>query len=543
MLVVAVQERPTISSITFVGNKEFDTDTVKKALRDIGLAEARIFDRSALERAEQELKRQYITRGLYSAKVQTTVTPQERNRVAINFTIDGGRGDAHRAHQHRRHQGVHRGAAAAARCTLDHARLADLVHEERPVHASRSCRPTSRRCAASTRTAAISSSTSSRRRCRSRRTRRTSTITVNVTEGPRYTVSDVRIAGDLVGRRGRAPPADPRASRATRSRARACRRSAKDDQRPPRRRRLRVRQRQRGARASTATKNTASFTFFVDPGRRVYVRKVNISGNPKTRDEVIRREVRQLEGAWYDGTAHRAVEGAHPPARLLRAGHQRRDAAGARARPTRSTSRSRSPRRSTGNLLAGVGYSSADGVVFNASVSQQNVFGSGNALALSRQHEQDQPHATRSRSPSRTGRSTACRARSSSTSARPIRPGSRSRSTRRDTLGGALGFGVPVTETDTINFGVPRRAHRSDAVRRQPAGLLRVRQGVRQPELERTSCRPAGRVTPATTSSILRAARLQSALRRDRACRSATSSTTRRSTSTSRSGRSTATSC
>src|SRR4051812_26428792 len=90
VLVVVVQERPTISSLTFVGNKEFDTDTIKKALKDIGIAEARIFDRSALERAEQELKRQYITRGLYGAKVQTTVTPQERNRVALNFTIEEG---------------------------------------------------------------------------------------------------------------------------------------------------------------------------------------------------------------------------------------------------------------------------------------------------------------------------------------------------------------------------------------------------------------------------------------------------------------------
>jgi len=76
VLIVTVQERPTISSLTFVGNKEFDTDTIKKALKDIGIAEARIFDRSALDRAEQELKRQYITRGLYSAKVQTTVTPR-----------------------------------------------------------------------------------------------------------------------------------------------------------------------------------------------------------------------------------------------------------------------------------------------------------------------------------------------------------------------------------------------------------------------------------------------------------------------------------
>src|SRR5882672_7024238 len=90
VLIVAVQERPTISSITYVGNKEFDTDTIKKALKDVGIAEARIFDRSALDRSEQELKRQYITRGKYAANVQTTVTPQERNRVAINFTIEEG---------------------------------------------------------------------------------------------------------------------------------------------------------------------------------------------------------------------------------------------------------------------------------------------------------------------------------------------------------------------------------------------------------------------------------------------------------------------
>src|SRR5689334_1523191 len=71
VLIVSVQERPTISSLTFSGNKEFDTDTIKKALKDIGIAEARIFDRSALDRAEQELKRQYITRGKYGAQIQT----------------------------------------------------------------------------------------------------------------------------------------------------------------------------------------------------------------------------------------------------------------------------------------------------------------------------------------------------------------------------------------------------------------------------------------------------------------------------------------
>src|SRR5499427_8765339 len=90
VLVVIVQERPTISQIDISGVKEFEKDTLTKALKDIGVAESRIFDRSALDRAEQELKRQYINRGYYAMQVTTTVTPQERNRVAINFTVEEG---------------------------------------------------------------------------------------------------------------------------------------------------------------------------------------------------------------------------------------------------------------------------------------------------------------------------------------------------------------------------------------------------------------------------------------------------------------------
>src|SRR5450755_2517129 len=79
VLVVIVQERPTISQIDIVGTKEFEKDALKKALKDIGIAESRIFDRSALDRAEQEFKRQYINRGYYAMKVTTTATPQDRN--------------------------------------------------------------------------------------------------------------------------------------------------------------------------------------------------------------------------------------------------------------------------------------------------------------------------------------------------------------------------------------------------------------------------------------------------------------------------------
>src|SRR6266704_187225 len=90
VLVVIVQERPTISQIDIVGTKEFEKDVLRKALKDIGVAESRIFDRSALDRAEQEFKRQYINRGYYAMKVTTTATPQERNRVAVNFTVEEG---------------------------------------------------------------------------------------------------------------------------------------------------------------------------------------------------------------------------------------------------------------------------------------------------------------------------------------------------------------------------------------------------------------------------------------------------------------------
>jgi len=90
VLVVVVDERPAIASLEFVGLKEFDKEQVKKGMKDFGLAESRILDRSLLERAEQELKRQYLSRGNYSVEIKSTVTPLERNRVAVTLNVDEG---------------------------------------------------------------------------------------------------------------------------------------------------------------------------------------------------------------------------------------------------------------------------------------------------------------------------------------------------------------------------------------------------------------------------------------------------------------------
>src|SRR5215213_9695757 len=90
VLVVTVEERPAIASIDFSGMKEFEPDAVRKVLREVGMAEGRIFDRAVLDNTELEIKRQYLARGLYAAEVQTTVTPLERNRVGINIAVTEG---------------------------------------------------------------------------------------------------------------------------------------------------------------------------------------------------------------------------------------------------------------------------------------------------------------------------------------------------------------------------------------------------------------------------------------------------------------------
>ncbi|HEY3177643.1 MAG TPA: outer membrane protein assembly factor BamA [Casimicrobiaceae bacterium] len=446
VLVVVVQERPTISSLTFVGNKEFDTDTIKKALKDIGIAEARIFDRSALERAEQELKRQYITRGLYGAKVQTTVTPQERNRVALNFTIEEG--DAAKIAR----INIVGAKAFTEKQLLDEITLTtpgwftwytknDQYSKQKlsaDLEALRSYYQNRGYLEFNIESTQVSITPD----------RENIFITVNITEGPLFTVGDVRIAGDLV-----VPEPDLAAlvrikpgEVFSRERLQA---SAKD---------ISNRLGAEGYAFANVNavpdldreKATASFTFYVDPGRRAYVRKINISGNPKTRDEVIRREFRQLEGAWYDGPRIDRSK-----VRVKRLGYF--DDISIETPPVPGTSDQVDidvtvTEKSTGNLLAGIGYSSSEGVVLSASVSQQNIFGSGNALSIAANTSRyNRTYAGTFFEPYWTvdGVSRTIEIYYKTLDAAGLaiaQYGS-------NTLGAAMGFGVPVTESDTINFG------------------------------------------------------------------------------------------
>jgi outer membrane protein insertion porin family len=448
ILVVTVQERPTISSVTFVGNKEFDTDTIKKALKDVGIAEARIFDRSALDRAEQELKRQYITRGKYAAKVQTTVTPQERNRVAINFTIEEG------------------DTASIARINIVGAKaftdkqLRSEMQLTTPnwlswytkddqyskqklsadLEALRSFYQNRGYLEFNIESTQVAISPD----------KEDVLITINIYEGPLYTVSSVGIGGDLVVAESdirkliQVKPGDVYSRGLLQA-------SAKDISE-----RLGV---EGYAFANInavpeidRVNNTVGFTFFVDSGRRVYVRKINISGNAKTRDEVIRRELRQLEAAWYDGTR---IE--RSKTRVRRLGYFEDGGVNLETPPVPGTTDQVDiditvAEKNTGNLLAGIGYSSTDGFVFNASVSQQNIFGSGNSLGLA--INTSTTNRTLSLNYTEPYWTVDGVSRSLEIYDKTTDPSSLSVSQyKSNTLGGAIGFGIPVSELDTINVG------------------------------------------------------------------------------------------
>jgi outer membrane protein insertion porin family len=446
VLVVAVEERPTISSLTFVGNKEFDTDTIKKALKDIGISEARIFDRSALERAEQELKRQYITRGKYAASIQTTVTPQERNRVAINFTIEEG--DSAK---------IARINIVGTKAFTEKQLLSEMTLTTPGWFTWYTKNDQYSKQKLSADLEALRSFYQNRgylefnvdsTQVSITPDKEDIYITLNVTEGPRYTVGDVRIAGDLVvpadelQRLVRIRPGDV----FSREKLQA---SAKD-----------MSDRLGADGYAFANVNAApeldrenaraSFTFYVDPGRRAYVRKINISGNAKTRDEVIRREFRQLEDAWYDGPR---IE--RSKVRVKRLGYF--EDVNVETPPVPGTADQVDvevsvTEKSTGNLLAGVGYSSAEGIIINASVSQQNIFGSGNALSVGVNTSRfNRTYSVLFTEPYYTVDGVSRTIEAYQKNLDPT--GLAISQYASHTLGAAVGFGVPITETDTINFG------------------------------------------------------------------------------------------
>ncbi|MFY8193319.1 MAG: outer membrane protein assembly factor BamA [Limnohabitans sp.] len=375
VLVVIVEERPSISQIQWVGLKEFDKDALTKSLKEVGLSEGRPFDKALADKAEQELKRQYITRSLYGAEVQTTVTPVDRNRVNLTFTVtEGGPSKIKEIR-------INGNQSFSERTLKDQLNLdiggwlswytksdrysrsklnADL-EILRSFYLARGFlefRVDSTQVAISPDKQDIS-------------------IVVNVTEGDRFVVSNVKLEGNYLGKEdefkaivkiGIGQPFNAETVAETTKAftdyfGKFGYAFARIDARPE----------------IDRLNNRVSLVLVAEPSRRAYVRRINVTGNNRTRDEVIRREFRQLESAWYDGDKIKLSRD-----RVDRLGFftevniETQEVPATNDQVDLIISVVEKP---TGSVSAGAGFSSTEKVAFNFGIRQENAFGSGNYLA------------------------------------------------------------------------------------------------------------------------------------------------------------------
>src|SRR5262245_1898632 len=375
VLVVFVRERPAIAQIDFSGMKEFDADTVRKVLRDLGMAEGRIFDRSMLDSAEQELKRQYLSRGMYAAQVQTTVTPLERNRVGISIAVTEG--------EVAKIRGINIVGAQAFR----ESELLSLFLLRTPgwlTWYTQHDRYSRERLGADLETLrsfylnrgyldfSLESTQVS-----ITPDRQDIYITVNIVEGETYTVSAVSLGGQLLLPREelealiQLKPGDTFSREKLAASTKA----------------IAERLGNEGYAFANANaiptvdkeKRSVAFSIVVDPGRRVYVRRIDVAGNTKTRDEVIRREMRQLEGAYYDASkiqlSRRRVD------RTAFFSEVTVETLPVEGSPDQVDVVYTVKEKATGALLLGVGFSSVEKIALSASVTQANAFGNGKYLS------------------------------------------------------------------------------------------------------------------------------------------------------------------
>lgn len=376
VLVLVLEERPAIASVDFVGIKEFDKDALKKGLKEVGLAESRIFDRALLEKAEQELKRQYLSRGLYAVTITTTVTPLERNRVGINFAVDEG--------QVAKIRQINIVGAQA----FKEKDLLDLFALRTPNWISwytKNDQYSKQKLSADIETlksyyqdrgyiefevesTQVSISTD----------KQDIYITINVKEGEPYTVSSVKLAGELalpeeeLRKLVKIKPGELFSRGKLTESTKLINEKLGND----------------GFAFSNVNaapeldkeKKQVAFTIFVDPGRRVYVRRINVTGNNRTRDEVIRREARQMEGAWYDGEKINRTR-----SRVDKLGYFDEVNIETPAVPGTTDQvdvNMNVKEKPTGNVMLGAGFSSAEKFVLSGSVSQNNIFGSGKHFSV-----------------------------------------------------------------------------------------------------------------------------------------------------------------
>ncbi len=376
ILIIIVHERPSIADIQFTGNKMFQTDKLKESLKAIGLIEGQIYDKTKLEFMEQEIKKQYLSLGKYTATVKTTVSPLERNRVAIRFDIEEGIISRIKEINIIGNQ-VYGFKDLASQFQLqttnwlswwfkdDQYSKQKLTADLETLKSFYMNRGYLEFNIDSTQVSITPD-------------KENVFITINILEGPKYKVSEIKLAGDL--------------EQVPESELQKLIKIKKDD----------IFNREKITESTKAMngrlgndgfafsnvnaipdinkeEHTATFTFFVDPGRKVYVRRIDIEGNARTRDEVIRRQFRQVESGWYAGDKiERSKE------RLKRTQFFSDTNIETPAVPGTTDQvdlKVKVTERNTGSVMFGAGLSSQEGVIGNFNVTQANFLGTGDRVS------------------------------------------------------------------------------------------------------------------------------------------------------------------
>jgi len=446
VLVVLVEERPAISSVDFTGTKEFEKDMLVKALKEIGVGETKIFDKASVDRAEQELKRQYLSHGLYGVKITTTVTPIERNRVTIMFNVDEGDvakikginivgNKAFSDKQLRELLQLNTSGWFTWYSKADQYSKQKLTGDLESIKSWYLNHGYLEANVESTQVAITPD-------------KKDIYLTINITEGEKYTVSGVKLEGETFGREEELKQLILLRPGQTYS----------GELQEASNKRISDRLASFGYAFANVTANPelnrekreVAFTFLVDPGKRAYVRHMTISGNTITRDEVIRREFRQFESSWYDPTR-------------VKISRDRVDRLGYFKDVTVETPESQGTtdqvdvniavvEKPTGNFMIGGAFSQAEKFTFTASVTQANFAGSGNTVGIElNTSKYNRTVSFAQTNPYFTDDGVSRAFQLYLRTSRPPALNIGSYTVRQ--MGGNLTFGVPFSETDTVYFG------------------------------------------------------------------------------------------
>ncbi len=376
VLIIKVVERPAIANISITGNNLLETDKLLKALKDIGLAEGRVFNRSVLDKIEQELRRQYFSQGRYAVQLDATVTPLERNRVDVAIKISEGETARIKridivGNQAFSDKQLMEGFKSGVPGWLDFFSDADQYSRQKlaaDLETLRSYYLDRGYIKFKVESTQVSITPD----------KKDIYITININEGDVYRIKDIQLAGKLVVDQKKVFPLIHLARGQVFSRKAVVGSAERIDA-------LLGDQGYAFANVNSIPEiddksHEVSVTFYVDPGKRVYVRRININGNSNTRDEVLRRELRQMERAWFSNAKTKLSR-----ERLQRLGFfeevniETPAVPGSNDEVDVDISVKEKP---SGNFIAGLGISQSDGLLLNTSISEENFFGTGKRVVL-----------------------------------------------------------------------------------------------------------------------------------------------------------------